>query len=312
MPKILVSGSLAYDRIMDFPGLFKDHFLPDKLHNLNISFNVESLEEHFGGTAGNIAYNLALLGKKPTILSNAGSDFKKYAEHLDKQGILLESIPLIQDQLTSSAFIITDMGDNQITAFHMGAGGKAYASAIDFAPTDLLIAGAGNLTDMEVFPKMAKQVGATYFFDPGQAIPSLSSDALRAGLEGAHVLFGNDYELSMISKKTMWSEADLLLRVPTLVITLGEQGTRIVTKEGERAVKVVPVAHVVDPTGAGDAYRAGFIVGFLAKRPLRESVQLASTVAAYAIEHVGTQNHTFTMDELKARYQAAYGEALEI
>ncbi|TSC85866.1 MAG: adenosine kinase [Parcubacteria group bacterium Gr01-1014_8] len=312
MSRILVSGSMAYDRIMNFGGLFKDHFLSDKLHNLNISFQVDTMAEHFGGTAGNIAYNLALLGEKPTILSNAGSDFEKYREHLEKTGISAEPIAIIPETFTSVAHIVTDRGDNQIAAFYMGAGEIPYKKPVEIAPRDVLIVGAGNITDMETLPRMAKKAGASYLFDPGQAIPALSQDVLRNGVEGASVLFVNDYELAMISKKTEWSEADISKRVGTLIVTLGAEGSRVITKEGEVRVAAVKTSEVKDPTGAGDAYRAGYIKGIALGRQPAECAELASATAVYAVESVGTQEHTYTLADLKARFEKTYGKMLEI
>ncbi|MDO8451334.1 MAG: carbohydrate kinase family protein [bacterium] len=311
MSRILVSGSVAYDRIMDFPGLFKDHFLADKLHNINVSFQVKSLIQHFGGTAGNIAYNLALLGEKPTILANVGSDFESYSEHLVNNEISSGSL-VSADMFTSVAHIVTDKGDNQIAAFYMGAGEKPYGKDFGVEKEDIVIVGAGNITDMEALPAAAKEAGATFLFDPGQAIPALSANVLRSGIENASVLFVNDYELSMISKKTGWSEGEIASKTKILVVTLGEKGSRIVSNGKEIVIPPIKVENVVDPTGAGDAHRAGFIKGYLLGLPLETTGRLASTTAVYAVESMGTQNHRYTIDELKVRYKTAFGNALEI
>lgn len=308
MSRIFVSGSMAYDRIMDFQGLFKDHFLPDKLHNLNISFQVESLAEHFGGTAGNIAYNLALLGEEPTILSNIGTDWQKYFVHLEKHGVSHDSLVVIPTTFSSSASIMTDKADNQITAFYMGAGSYPYSKKLEIHPNDVVLVGAGNVTDMETIPALAKEANATLLFDPGQAIPALSAAALKNGMEKAAALFVNDYELAMIVKKTGWSEADIVSRVSVLLITLGKAGSRVITKEGETLVAAVPANEVKDPTGAGDAYRAGYIKGLRLGKSPADCAKLGAAVAVYAVESIGTQEHHPSVEDIKKRYESTYGE----
>jgi len=294
---------------MDFPGHFRDHFLAHKLHTINVSFAVDGVEENFGGTAGNIAYNLMLLGHEPQILSTAGSDFAAYRKYLDEKGISTGSIHIDTSELTSSAYIITDKADNQIAAFSFGAGKAAYGKLPDIGSAACAIIGAGNPYDMRALPAQYRENGVPYFYDPAQEIPILSADDLREGIEGAAGLFGNDYEIDLIMQKTGWNEKELCGRTPLVIVTLGESGSRIMGKEGER-VKAVHVSEVLDPTGAGDAYRAGFIAGYLAEQPPRICAQIGSTVAAYAVEQYGTQNHHFTLPELKKRYEEAYGETL--
>ncbi|MEK7133959.1 MAG: carbohydrate kinase family protein [Patescibacteria group bacterium] len=312
MSTVLVSGSVAYDRIMDFPGLFKEHFIADKLHNINVSFAVEGFSENFGGTAGNIAYNLALLGRTPRILATVGSDFERYAEHLRSMKVDPTSIKTDLKASTSSAFIITDQANNQIAAFSMAAGGTQYVPLPEKDGVLCAIIGAGCVADMESLPSYYRSQGVEYFYDPGQQISALSADQLRDGITNSRGLFVNDYELSLIIKKTGWDEAAILKKTAALIVTLGEKGSRVLTAEGEHLVKAVPVAKVVDPTGAGDAYRAGFIVGFLSGARLERAAQVGSAVAAYAVEKYGTQNHGFTVVELSERYKSAYGETLSL
>lgn len=312
MARILVSGSLAYDRIMVFPGLFKDHFLPNKLHNINVSFAVDSVEENFGGTAGNIAYNLALLGHEPCVISTAGSDFGGYRAYLKELGIPTDTIRVDTSELTSAAYIITDKADNQIAAFSFAAGKTAYAPLPERADVAHAIIGAGSLDDMRALPVHYRGLGLSYFYDPAQEIPLLSGDELRAGIEASAGVFGNDYELGLITEKTGWDEQELCARASLVVITLGEQGSRIVSKDGTDAVDAVKVRDALDPTGAGDAYRAGFLAGTVAHLSPKMCAQIGSTVAAYAVESQGTQNHRFTMAELKTRYEAAYGETFPL
>lgn len=310
MSKILVSGSIAYDRIMDFSGYFKDHFLPDKLHSLSISFQVGDVSENFGGTAGNIAYTLGLLGYEPKIIGTAGSDFERYRAHLKAQKIDSTPIRVEQQALTSSAYVMTDKQDNQIAAFSMGAGGTPYQPLPDTEGIMCAIIGAGCIQDMKALPGHYRDAGLQYMYDPGQAIPALSADDLRDGITGAAIVFCNDYELGLIALKTGWEESQFLDKTNLFVITYGEKGSRILTKEGECKVPAVAVAGAVDPTGAGDAYRAGFMAGFLKGLKPEQCARIASTVAAYAVEKYGTQNHTFTKKELAERYESAYGEAL--
>ncbi len=312
MSRVLVSGSLAYDRIMNFAGLFREHFLADKLHNINVSFAVDTFSENFGGTAGNIAYNLALLGEPSTIIAHGGSDFERYANRLRSLQIDPASIHIDAEKPTSSAFIMTDQADNQIAAFSLGAGGNTYSPLPETKGFTCAIIGAGSAPDMQALPKHYRATGVQYFYDPGQQLPVLSGDDLRDGISGAAALYGNDYEINLIMQKTGWSETEIVEHAQMLVVTLGEKGSRIITTEKEVTVPAVSVANVVDPTGAGDAYRAGFIRGFLAGLSPDVCAKVASTVAAYAVETYGTQNHTFTEAHVKERYQKAYGENLAL
>ena len=308
MSKVLVSGSLAYDHIMAFPDLFRNHFMPEKLHNINVSFNIREHKEHFGGTAGNIAYTLALLGEEPTIVATAGKDFARYAEHLKVCGIDTASIHIDDTRDTSFAYVVTDRGDNQISAFHPGAGGKSYGDRVPFEWANLAIISPGCLEDVHALPEIYRTNTIPFFFDPGQIIPALSSDDLKNGIEGAEVVFGNDYELSMIAQKTGWQEAEILQHAKTLVVTLGSEGSRVITPNVELRVSAVKAAEALDPTGAGDAYRAGYAKGFLLGLPPETCAKMASASAVFNVESVGTQEHKFSLDDFKKRYETAYSE----
>ena len=312
MHTIFLSGSLAYDHIMDFPGLFKDHFLPDKLHNINVSFFISDHAQHFGGTAVNVAYSLAMLGEKPTLIATAGYDFDTYRLYLEKLGISTASIPVLKDKATSFAYVMTDEADNQISAFHPGAGGVAYAPKIEATPESVALISAGCLDDIRSLPDIYRGNGTKFLFDPGQSISALTADELRNGITDADAVFANDYEFSMITEKTQWREADVLKVAKVLVITLGKDGSRVITREGETRVAAVPTKESKDPTGAGDAYRAGYLKAFVAGKNPIECAKLGSCVAVYAVECVGTQEHTFTMDGLKQRYEQAYKEELKL
>lgn len=306
---ILVSGSLAYDRIMDFPGRFADHILPDKLHILNVCFMVNGLTEKFGGTAGNIAYNLALLGERPLILATAGKDFDSYEHWLRKQGLPLSGVRRIPEEFTASAYITTDLSDNQITGFNPGA--MKYRSLYPFdgiEPTETLaIVAPGNLEDMLSYSQLYKERGVPYIFDPGQSIPAWSGDRLVEMLTGAQLLVSNDYELELIMKATGLDKNQILHRTGTVITTLGEHGAMICTRDGETRVPAVPVTQVADPTGAGDGFRAGLIKGMVMGKGLELAARLGVTCAAYPVECQGTQEHTFTLEEFWQRYTSHFG-----
>jgi adenosine kinase len=307
--RILVSGSLAYDRIMTFPGRFSDHILPDKIHILNVCFLVSGLEERFGGTAGNIAYNLALLGEAPLILSSAGKDFDHYEEWLRSHGLPLEGIRKVPEEFTAGAYITTDLSDNQITGFNPGAMKEPCGydlSTVDPAEA-LAIVSPGNLDDMRNLPRLYREMGLPYIMDPGQNITAFTGPELTEMITGAFALVTNDYELELIMKSTGMDRAALITRTPRIITTLGEKGAQIQTRDCEKMVG--PVAtNTVDPTGAGDAFRAGLIKGLILGQSLSESCALGATCAAYVVERMGTQEHTFTLEEFQARYDGAFGQ----
>lgn len=312
MSRVIVSGSVAYDRIMDFDGLFADHFVPEKIRSINLSFQVDKLSVGYGGTAGNIAYNLALLGVQTDILATVGGDFEKYRSHMLLSGVNPASICVVESEMTASAEVFTDKADNQISAFYPGAGRHPYDTPIDTDGRSMAIVAPGCLSDMKLLPALYRKRGFPFMYDPAQAISALSLEDLQDGMHGAHILFGSDYEFGLIRQKTGWTEQVMLQHVPVIVVTHGAEGSRILTREGETHVHATSVKEVRDPTGAGDAYRAGFIRGMLAGFPPHECACLASTVAAYAVESHGTQTHHFTMEGLEKRYKEAYGKSLAL
>ncbi len=303
----MLVGSLTYDRIMDFSGNFVDHFLPEKLHSLNVSFVIDRVTQEFGGTAGNIAYNLSLLELPSDIIATAGTDADPYIAHLRARDIATESIARSEHLPMASAYIISDKSNNQITPFAPGAGAGAYPHRVSFENCDIVLVSPTSTEDMTSFPVRAKEAGVPYFFDPGQQTTALSPDALRAGVEGSKALFVNDYELALVLEKTGWSQEEILEQTELLVVTLGSEGSKLFTAQNETHIQAVS-ALAVDPTGAGDAFRAGFVSGYLKGLPDRVSAQLGSTIAAYAVEHVGCQNHSPSLKELQDRYQASYSE----
>ena len=306
---IFVSGSLAYDRIMDFPGKFADHILPEKIHILNVCFMVNGLIERFGGTAGNIAYNLTLLGEEPVILATGGKDFGPYEDWLLRLGLPLGGIRPISQEFTAGAYITTDLGDNQITGFNPGA--MKYPSEFNFDginPNETLaIVAPGNLEDMQAYSRAYKTKGVPYIFDPGQSIPAWDGADLKEMATGALALIVNDYELEMFRKKTGLDEAGILEETTTLVTTKGEEGSVILTSKGEEDIPAIPARRVADPTGAGDAYRAGLIKGLILGLPWTIAGRMGAVLASFAVEQQGTQEHQLELADFWERYAGNFG-----
>ncbi|WP_051694006.1 carbohydrate kinase family protein [Desulfohalovibrio reitneri] len=305
---IAISGSLAFDRIMTFPERFADHILPDKLHILNVCFLVDSMEERFGGTAGNIAYNLCLLGEKPVIHGVLGKDGQRYMDRLKELGLPLDMIRTIEDEHTAGAFITTDKADNQITGFNPGAMRRRMERDPKTGPDDLGIISPGNADDMVGHAEVFRDRGTPFVFDPGQQIPALGGEGLSRGMEGAAVFIANDYELEMTMQATGLDMDGMLGKCRSVVTTLGDQGCRVHTAGADPVeVPALPVLDAQDPTGAGDAFRAGLLKGLAEGRPLEEACGLGAAVAAYCVERRGTQEHVFTPEDILERARGAYG-----
>jgi adenosine kinase len=300
---IIVSGSLAYDRIMNFPGHFSEHILPEKIHVLNVCFQVDGVKEKFGGTAGNIAYALTLMGEKPLISAAIGYDYHRYFEWLSRNGISTEGIKLIEDELTAGAYITTDKADNQITGFNPGA--MKYSSCLDFDKPDpmetLIIVSPGNLGDMVNYPRLCKERGIDYIFDPGQSLPMWDAKDLVRSIEGCRILIVNDYELDLILNKTGLSKKELLRLPKAIITTLGEHGSRISMQDGDIGIPVVRTNMVKDPTGAGDSYRGGLISGLIHGKDIAQCARIGSVCASFAVECYGTQEYRFTTEEFNQR-----------
>ncbi len=300
---IIVSGSLAYDRIMDFPGHFSDHILPEKIHVLNVCFQVDGMKEKFGGTAGNIAYALTLMGEKPAISATIGRDYHQYFDWLAKIGISSESIKIVENEFTASAYITTDQADNQITGFNPGA--MKHSSSLDFDRLNpketLMIISPGNLEDMVNYPRMCKARGIDYIFDPGQSLPMLDAKDLVQAIEGCRILISNDYELDLIMSKTGLSKQTLRQRARTIIVTLGESGSKVFTQGCEISVSAVQPTKVEDPTGAGDSYRGGLISGLIRGKDIEQCARMGSVCASFAVECYGTQEYRFSPEEFSQR-----------
>ncbi len=304
--KILISGSLAYDRIMDFPGRFSDHILPEKIHVLNVAFTVNGLTEKFGGTAGNIAYSLALLGEKPIILSTIGRDYHNYYEWLEEHNIICEGIRIVDDELTACAYITTDQSDNQITGFNPGA--MKYRMTFDLEKLDpddtIAIVAPGNFDDMVGLCQEYKSRGIRYIFDPGQQLTSFDKVSILNCIDGAYILITNDYELEMIMEKTGLDRDALLTKVSIIITTLGELGSRVCTSDRVIEIPPVQIAKAVDPTGAGDSYRSGLIKGLVDGLDIEKCAAMGSACASFAVEYLGTQEHHFTIEEFQKRLES--------
>ena len=307
--EILVSGSMAYDRIMDFPGRFADHIVPEKIHNINLSFTVNGLAEKFGGTAGNIAYALALLGERPHILAAMGHDYHRYFQWLEQCGLATGDIRIVPEELTASAYITTDLAGNQITGFNPGA--MKHPSLADFSgldPADCIsLIGAGNLEDMADYARSYQQMGVFPIFDPGQSLPAWQGEDLASAIQCCRMLVSNDYELALIKDKTGLSTPQLLEMVGTIVTTKAEQGTEVVSRDGVLQIPAIPTPDLVDPTGAGDAFRGGLIKGLVLKYPVERAAQMGTVCGHYAIQNYGTQEYSFTMEQFTAKLEEHFG-----
>jgi adenosine kinase len=301
--KIIVSGSLAYDRIMYFPGKFSDHILPEKIHNLNVSFQVDGMRVKFGGTAGNIAYALALMGEQPVISATIGHDYQQYFAWLEKNGISIENIKIIEDDFTGACYITTDHINNQITWFHLGA--MKYSSSLDFSRLDpdqtIVIISPGNVSDMVNYPLQCQAKAIDYIFDPGQQLPVLSSKDLVQAIDGCRMLICNEYEHDLILNKTGLTKQSLLNLAGTVIITRGELGSTVFTPEKELTIPAVKPARVLDPTGAGDSFRGGLIAGLARGLSLEQSGRMGSVCASFCLECYGTQDYSFSAEEFEKR-----------
>ncbi|HSY08140.1 MAG TPA: carbohydrate kinase family protein [Steroidobacteraceae bacterium] len=309
--RALICGSLAYDTIMVFPDRFAAHILPDKIHMLNVAFLVPELRREFGGCAGNIAYNLRLLGDAGYPMATAGRDFDAYAQWMDKTGVPRDYVKIIEAEHTAQAFITTDRDDNQITAFHPGAMQHAHVNRVGEA-RDIaigIIAPDGRRGMIEHAAEFAA-AGIPFIFDPGQGLPMFDAADLGRFISQASWVALNDYEWQMMRQKTGWGVREVLEKVRALVVTRGPEGSVIYTPQGERAIPCAAPRAVVDPTGCGDAYRAGLIHGLMHGLDWELTGRIASLLGALKIEVRGTQNHRFTGQEFAERFQQSFGMPL--
>jgi adenosine kinase len=311
MPAALICGSLAYDTIMVFQDQFKNHILPDKVHILNVSFLVPRMRREFGGCAGNIAYNLKLLGGDPIPMATVGQDFGPYRQHFETLGINLTHVKAIDGLFTAQAFITTDLDDNQITAFHPGAMMRSFENKVaDVADVGFGIVGPDGYEAMLQNSRDFAELGIPFIFDPGQAMPLFNGDELKLMIEQATYVTVNDYESNLLQERTGWTEKQIAERVQGYLITRGPQGSEIHTRSGMVQVPAAHALRVVDPTGCGDAYRAGLIYGLMNGLDLATTGRIASLMGALKIENLGPQNQRFTFAEFAEQFRQQFGYAL--
>ena len=307
----LICGSLAYDNIMVFPDRFKNHILPEKIHILNVCFMVPELRREFGGCAGNIAYNLKLLEGDPLPMGTVGSDFGPYFEWFDRAGIRRDYITVIDNTLTAQAFITTDLDDNQITAFHPGAMNFSHKnSVLDTMGVTIGLLAPDGREGMIQHAREFVEAGIPFMFDPGQGMPMFSREDLLQFIEQARWLAVNDYEWQLMQDRTGLSSRDLTERVEALIITQGAEGSSIYTKDHHYVIPTAQARAVKDPTGCGDAYRAGLLYGLMNKLDWETTGRIAALLGAIKIEHHGTQNHRFSRSEFEVRYQESFGSSI--
>jgi adenosine kinase len=307
----LICGSFAYDTIMVFPDQFKNHILPDKVHMLNVAFLVPELRREFGGCAGNIAYNLKLLGDDPIPMGTVGSDFASYATWMDKHHINRRHVHVKEGSYTAQAFITTDMDDNQITAFHPGAMNLAHETPINEAKDiSLAIVAPDGRDGMIQHAQQLKEAGIPFIFDPGQGLPMFDGDDLMTFAKQATYIALNDYEAQLFQDRTGLSPAEIADYVEALIITRGAEGSQIYTDGKRLDIPCAKAEKLADPTGCGDAYRAGLIHGILHGKDWETTGRIASLLGAIKIEQHGTQNHKFNISEFSERYQKTFNDSI--
>ncbi|HET6632545.1 MAG TPA: carbohydrate kinase family protein [Rhodanobacteraceae bacterium] len=308
----LICGSLAYDTIMVFQDQFKNHILPDKVHMLNVAFLVPRMRREFGGCAGNIAYNLKLLGDDPLPMATVGEDFGPYRAHFERCGIRMDCIKELPDFFTAQAFITTDLDDNQITAFHPGAMTRSSENHVnEVNGVDFGIVAPDSREAMLQHADEFAQQGVPFIFDPGQAMPLFSGDEFRRMIELAHYVTVNDYESQLLQERTGWTPAQIAERTSAYIVTRGPHGSLVHTREKLHEIPAAREQSITDPTGCGDAYRAGLIFGISRGMDWDTVGRMASLMGALKVEHPGTQNQQFTYDEFADHFHEQFGYRLD-
>ena len=308
--KALICGSAAFDTIMVFEGRFREHILPEQIHILNVAFLVPQLRREFGGCAGNIAYNLRLLGDAPVPMATVGRDFAPYREWMEHHGLPVQHIRVVDSELTAQAFITTDLDDNQITAFHPGAMQHSHLNEVADARDIVIgiVAPDGRQGMIEHAEQFAER-GIPFIFDPGQGLPMFGPAELDRFIEHANWVAVNDYEWQLLQQKTGWTVRDLTQRVEALIVTRGHKGSIIHTIDGQFDIPCAKTSAVIDPTGCGDAYRAGLLYGLMNNLDYETTGRIAAVMGALKIESKGTQNHRATPEQLERRIAESFGDA---
>jgi adenosine kinase len=308
---IVLTGSVAFDYLMTFPGSFKEQILPEKLHTISLSFLVDNMTRQRGGISPNIAYTLALLGEKPEILATVGQDFEEYRTWLESKGVNTANIKVIPEKFTASFFETTDVENNQIASFYTGAmadAGQVSIKCLKPGEADYVVISPNDPGAMDQYVRECVEMGIPYLYDPSQQVARNDHAELRRGVENAHALFCNDYEYELLQKHTGLSSADIEKTVKLLVVTLGEKGA-VVKSEGKAyEIPIVPADKIVDPTGVGDAFRGGFLRGYRMGFDLQTCGQMGALAATYVLEQKGTQNHHYSIDEFIKRYREHFDD----
>jgi adenosine kinase len=307
---ILLTGSVAYDYLMTFPGLFKEQILPERLASISLSFLVDSMSKQRGGIAPNIAYTMALLGEKPRVMATVGEDFEDYRKWLDAKGVDTTLMKVVPGLFTASFFATTDQASAQIASFYPGAMGHSATQSIkdlDKKP-DLVIVSPSAPDAMMKFPAECRELGIKYLYDPSQQVLRLEGSELARDMEGAYFLFCNDYEFGLISKKTGWELDQILKHVEVLVVTRGKDGANLYTNGQEVFIPTVPEEEIVDPTGVGDAFRGGFLMGYSHGFDWTLCGEVGSLAAVYCLEQRGPQSHSYTKKEFVERFRKHFDD----
>jgi adenosine kinase len=305
---IVVTGSIAFDYLMSFPGKFTEHFLPEHMNRLSLSFLVDSMDKRRGGCAPNIAYTLALLGERPLLMGTAGEDFGDYRAWLEAAGIDTSLVKQIDGKFCASFFCSTDAANNQIASFYTGA--MADAGQLSFRTVKdcgLTIIAPNDPGAMVQYAEECRTLGIPFIFDPGQQCARMSGDELAEGVHGAAIVIVNDYELELLRQKTGKNEADLVREAGALIVTRGEHGSAVVTRDGWTDVPAVTPHRIIDPTGVGDAFRGGLMKGIARGLPYDTCARIGAVAATYALEHLGGQSHAYTWNEFAERYAQHFG-----
>jgi len=309
--KLIVTGSIAFDYLMSFPGRFTEHLLPEHMQRVSLSFLVDTMDKRRGGCAPNIAYTLALLGERPHLMATAGQDFGDYGAWLTAAGVDTSLVKVIGNKFTASFFCSTDEANNQIASFYTGA--MANAGELSFRTVEgltrdgLVIISPNDPEAMVQYAEECSTTGIKYIWDPGQQCARMDGAQLKDGIVGAHIVICNDYEFELVRQKTGMQEADVLGVASVLIITRGEHGSTVITRDQRIEVPAVPPERIVDPTGVGDAFRGGLMKGLASGRSLEVSARMGSVAATWALEHLGGTSHAYTWPEFVARYEAHFG-----
>jgi len=309
---VILTGSIAFDYLMSFPGYFKEHILPEHLESISLSFLVDEMVRRPGGVAANIAYTLGLLCEEPKLVATAGIDFTEYRQTLEDAGVDTSGVKIIEDKFTASFFANTDRSNAQIATFYAGAMADASIISLkdlDISTNDLVMISPNAPDAMIQYALECQKLGVPYFFDPGQQVVRLNEQDLKKGIIGAKALFVNEYEFELVQKHSKMSEKEVLQSVDFMVVTLGQKGSRIFENGKLRCeIPVFPEMRIAEPTGVGDAYRAGFLKGFLNKFDLLLCAQMGALAATYCLEEMGTQSHCYLMTDFVTRFRTQFDD----